>query len=352
MSNWYSTREAVKAAGRITGSGSNAQIDALLEGASRHIDARTHRWFIPRTELRNFEWPQPHNPSSNTLYTEWDLLSVTTLTKDDDTATVIAAADFFLEPQNEGPPFYKIEIDRASSAFFSFLLTTQRAVRVTGSWGFSDATVTAGDLGSGLCTGTVATSMVAKVGARVDVGNTLLIESEQVFVSDRSAADLSQDTATAMTKDKTATTVTLDGAPTDPVQVGCVFSIDSEDMRVIKVTSTTVFEVERGWDATPLAAHVCNSCVFIYRTFTITRGVNGTTAATHADNVAMTKYTPDSRVQDWTRARVLNQVKQEVSGYGRTVGAGESAIELSGSALAKQELTWTRQLRMTTVAVA
>ena len=162
MSEWYTTREAIKAAGKLDGDGVNPQIDALIESWSRDVDGRTHRFFLPLTELRNFDWPQPHNPHSSILFVDQDLLSVSALTKDDDDVTAIAASDFFLEPQNEGPPFHKIEIDRSSSAFFSFKNTTQRAIRVTGDWGFSAATLAAGAIDTGLASGTTATSFSAR----------------------------------------------------------------------------------------------------------------------------------------------------------------------------------------------
>jgi Tfp pilus assembly protein PilX len=63
------------------------------------------------------------------------------------------------------------------------------------------------------------------------------------------------------------------GAGTDPVHVGDVILIDSEQMMVTAAPAT----------ASPV-------------TLTVTRGYNSTTAATHADKAAVTKYTAPSHV--------------------------------------------------------
>ncbi|MCH7553408.1 MAG: hypothetical protein IIC82_05385, partial [Chloroflexi bacterium] len=73
MPNWYVGRERVKRAVGINGVSNNAIIDPYIESASRTIEREMGRRFIPKTETRNFRWPQDADVASrhrkgNTLY--------------------------------------------------------------------------------------------------------------------------------------------------------------------------------------------------------------------------------------------------------------------------------------------
>ena len=105
MPNFLCTREQLKRAGSISGVDSDAQVDRLIESASRDIDTLTRRIFIPKTQTRNYRWPTRQG-SNFTLWLDFDLISVTTLqTKaQNSTPTTISSSDFFLEPDNFTPP--------------------------------------------------------------------------------------------------------------------------------------------------------------------------------------------------------------------------------------------------------
>ncbi len=185
MANWYLTREQFKGAIPKTGEGQDAAIDLVIEQASREIDALTNRRFIPFTELRNFAWAQPNGRRPYVVYLDEDLLSVSALTKEGDDATAIASSDFILEPQGIGPPFNRIEIDLASTAFFSAKDTHQRQIRVTGSWGYSDDTLAASALNDSGNLSTSQTNVVVDDSALLGVGDTILMDTEQMFVSEK-----------------------------------------------------------------------------------------------------------------------------------------------------------------------
>ena len=144
MPNWYTSRESVKRAGTIWGPDQDARIDRHIEAATVAIERRLHRIFIPKTQTRLYRWPR-YNSSAFVLWLDFDLISLTTLqTKAQDTTpTTIAAADYFLEPANFGPPYDRIEIDLSSSAALESGDTPQRSISVLGAWGYGNATRTA-----------------------------------------------------------------------------------------------------------------------------------------------------------------------------------------------------------------
>ena len=335
MSNWWVSREAVKRAAEINGTSRDVFIDEAILGVSRALENRFRRWFIPRTETRRYRWPRRvFSIRSVELILDADLIAVTTLqTKAEDSSpTTISSSDFFLEPVNEGPPFSRIEIDESSNASFEGGDTPQRTILVTGRWGHSEDTVTAGTVSSGLSSGTTATSMVCSDGSLIDVGDTLLIESEQIFVSERvSAAEPSGDLLTgAIALDLAVVTVGVDDG--SRYTAGEVILVDSEKMFIESISSNNL-TVVRAYDGSKVAAHNNDAPVSVFRTLTIVRGVNGTTAATHTNSTAVTKYTPPGDIVTLTKAETIALLKQEKSAWGREIGQGDGSKEWKGAGL-------------------
>jgi hypothetical protein len=163
--------------------------------------------------------------------------------------------------------------------------------------------------------------MVVSDSSLLDVGDTLLIESEQVFLKDVSSAALDSILLNdaAVTKDKGDNSITLDGS--HGIVAGEVLLIESERMFVEEV-STNLLTVIRGYDGTEVAAHDNDTAVHIYRTFTIERGANGTTAATHANSTALSRYAIPADVVALTVAEALAMLHLERGGYGQSIGTG------------------------------
>src|SRR3990167_6994379 len=154
MSNWYTTRESVKRAVEIKGADRDAVIDQHIEVAAREIDRQLNRRFIPLTKVRYFEWPQDADVAlynrKAILYLDEDLISVSAITSENGDVTLVAG-DYLIEPVNEGPPYHRIEIDKSAvttTAAFAAGDTTQRAIAVTGSWGYGNDTKAAGTVAS------------------------------------------------------------------------------------------------------------------------------------------------------------------------------------------------------------
>ncbi len=334
MANWYISREKTKRAGDINGPDKNAIVDRHIEAASRRIDQETRRFFIPRTETRLYRWPRRQLSLATILWVDQDLISVTTLqTKAQDSSpTTISSDDFFVEPNNLGPPFNRIEIDESSAAAFEAGATQQRSISVLGSWGYGNDTRSAGTVASGLASSASATSFVVSDASLIGVGDTLLIESEQLFVSERANAALGSILIDgALTATKSETTVTVDAS--HGLKASEVILVDSERM-FIESISTNDLTVIRAYDGSTLAAHDTDTAVNVFRTLTVERGANGTTAATHADATAISVYEPPFDIGTLCLADALAALNQEQSGWGRTVGASGGEIEFSGRSLA------------------
>lgn len=330
MANWLASREAVKLAGAIDGSTQNARIDRIIASVSRDIELLTQRFYIPRTETRLYRWPPLFSSLAYRLWLDQDLRSITTLQAkaQDASPTTIAAADYFLEPKNTGPPYNRIEIDLSSSSAFAPGATVQRSISVAGVWGYSADTEPAGTVSSGLASDAAATSMVCSDGSKVDVGDTLLIQSEQVFVSARASAALGTILLNgALTASKAGVTVTVDAS--HGISAGEVILVGSERMYVEEVSGNNL-TVIRAYDGSVLASHADDTAVHVYRTLTIERGVNGTTAATHANATAISRYLPPQDIRSLAVGWALHVYAQETGQWGRVVGTGEGAREYGG----------------------
>lgn len=334
MANFWTSREQLKRAGQINGIEKSAIVDRHIEGASRFIERETRRFFIPRIETRLYRWPKGINRRT-TLYLDQDLISVTTLQSEaqDSSPTTIPATDFFLEPTNTSPPFNRIEIDLSSDAFFSAGDTPQRSISVLGSWGYSEDTRSVGTVDDSSGISTSDTTLIVSDASLIDVGDTLLIESEQIFVSDRSFAAkgnvLINDASVVAQMNNV--TITLDGS--HGVLAGETIRLQSE-LLFVEMVDTNDLTVTRAYDGSVLAVHANDTAVHINRTLTIERGINGTTAATHADTTAISKYEPPFDVRNWCLGLALASLTQEQAHWGRSVGTGDGASEFRSVDLA------------------
>lgn len=346
MGNWYCSREAVKLAGNISGDDRHRQIDPLIEAGSREFDRLTRRFYIPRTETRKYTWPNRRG-SGLVLYLDQDLISVTTLqTKAEDaTPTTISSDDFFVEPVNFGPPFDRVEIDLSSAAAFEAGATRQRSISIEGSWGFGEDTKSTGTIDDSGGISDSDTALIISDASLIEVGFTLLIESEQVFVSNRSFAALGSILIDGVLTANMAENVTADSS--HGILGGEVIRVDSEQMLVLSVSGTTL-TVIRGYNGSILASHSNDTAIHINRTLSIERGANGTTAAAHDDSKAISAYEPPFDVVRLVLGEVLASYAQQGALYGRSVGTGEGATEFASrdlSAIRSQTIKRYRRVR-------
>jgi hypothetical protein len=195
MTNAYASVAALKGSGalNITGSGYDTQLLSLLEGVSRWVDAHCNRHFFVLSATRRFD-----GPGGNALAVP-DLIAITTLKTDDNQDRSFeqtwAASDYLLYPLDAQPqepagrPFSRVLVDPAGSrrAFPAGPAT----VEVAGRWGYREVladsladvaeggTFTAGD-----------TTLTVTDGSKFAMGQTLLMDAEQLFVSGISGNNL------------------------------------------------------------------------------------------------------------------------------------------------------------------
>ena len=322
---WYASRENVKRALGIEGAQFDALIDGYIESASAQIEQLINRRFIPLTAEKEYSWPQRDNRKGWVLYLEEDLLAVTALTRTGDDEVAIASTDYFLEPSVLGPPYWRIELDLASTAYFDSKDTHQRAMRVTGRWGYSEDTKAAGALAE--ADDGSETALDVTDASLIDVGDTIKIGTEAMFVSAKAPLDTTANTAGALVASKAEVTVPVNTGSL--VKAGEVILIDSERMLVESVSGNNL-TVIRAYDGSTLATHANPSDVYAYRTLTVVRGVNGTTAASHSLSDAITKYAPPGDIVNLCRAMAIAEHVNSRGGWTGAIGAGEAAVESRG----------------------
>ena len=322
---WYASREAFKAAAGIGGASLDALIDQYLEAASEDIEQLLGLSFIPVTQTRYYPWPQRLGGSYILRIPQGDLIAVTALQAKalDASPTTIAAADYFLEPVNAGPPYNRIEIDLSSSAAFESGDTSQRSILVTGRWGYREDTKAAGALAE--ADDGSETALDVTDASLIGVGDTILIGSEAMFVSAKSALTTGTTLNDTLTADLDDVTVTLaNGAA---VLVGEVLLLDSEKVLVEAITGNNL-TVKRAYDGSTLAAHSTGITVYAYRTLTVVRAVNGTSAASHASAAAIVKYAPPANIAELCYSKAVAHMKQGESGWTGQISGGEGAINV------------------------
>jgi hypothetical protein len=180
----YCDRSTLKAALGIasTDTASDAELLRVLENISRAIDNLCRRWFYVRSEARYYTAREGCE-----LHLDADLLSVTTLKTDQDDDRdyddTWAVTDYDLEPANIWP---KREIERTPLGGYYFP-SNERGVQINGLWGYGD-----GESGTPYIDTTTTTSEALDTtetgvdvvsGAACAVGQTVLIDSEQMYIT-------------------------------------------------------------------------------------------------------------------------------------------------------------------------
>lgn len=337
MSTWYCTRESVKAAVDVKDSArANAQIDRLIEDASRSADKLCHRTFYPWLGTKYFNWPDSQSPTSYRLWLgEHEVVSVSEVTA---AGTVIPAvytgsiAGYFLEPQADGPPYDRLEINRAATGSFNSGSTPQRNVGVTGLFmGCLYEETPAGALAEALDDNE--TQVDVTDGSLVGVGTVLRVGTERITVTERRSLSLGVTVAAPGLTDKVNSKILTLSATTAAVQPGEILLVESERMEVMDVAGA-VCTVERATDGSTLAAHAAGVAVYSYRTLVVARGALGTVSAAHDTASPAYAWVPPGSVATYSVAEVLNGLAQENSGYVRVIGSSEGARNASGAGLA------------------
>jgi hypothetical protein len=325
----YTTREAVKTALDVMETArANTLVDDAIESSSRSVESQLNRRFYPWTGTRYFDWPPqpPSWPWRLWLY-QHEVISVSLLVAG---GVTIPAANYNLEPVNDGPPYDRIEIKLSTSSAFSAGSTYQRAVAATGVFGYTADVDPAGTLAAAITTTSATTCDVTDSGI-IGIGDTILVDSERMLVTNKAQLTTGQ----TITGDLAATAagVTVGIQSGTAVAVGETILVDSERMLVVDQAGNNL-TVRRAFDGSVLATHTTGATVYAPRRLTIVRGALGTTAATHLIAAPVSKGSVPGPVHELATAETLTALLQKQAGYARTVSAGDMVREVTGRGLA------------------
>lgn len=178
----YCSREELKRRRADTATTDDTTYLEVLEAVAVGIDDECQTTFQPQWATRYFmpdRWDR--------VFLDADLLSLTTLAVDwgfDQTfSTVWDVTDYLLKPYNAPArrrPYWEIERRIFSGQFF--LTGVPRSAKVVGKWGYWEDLTAVGTLGAAITT-TTTTAVTMAAGHGVECGHTILVDDEQVYVS-------------------------------------------------------------------------------------------------------------------------------------------------------------------------
>jgi len=132
----YITIEDVKDYMGITADADDVLLENAIDRAQTSIETYTGKVFEAATETRYYDESAVYGL---VLHLDRPLLTVTTLLEgDDDTTadkTTISSSDYWLEPRNDGPPYFRIRLKVNATPSWTF--TTDGYIEVEGTWGWS-----------------------------------------------------------------------------------------------------------------------------------------------------------------------------------------------------------------------
>lgn len=227
----------------------------------------------------------------------------------------ITVSDVVLEPRNRHWHNGPYSLMTRTCGFYK-----GDSVEIDGMWGlYMDSE----SLGLSISQDSAASSAIqVENGSVLSPGMVLKIENEQeLVISGNGSANCPDPTlATSLLNGEIGDTsseqilVVDDGSE---FYVGEVIRIDNEDICIQRIVGNSL-TVLRQWNDSLLEEHADNSPIYVYRTFGVMRGVNGSTAASH-DAAEVEKYlVPDDL--NWICRQITGlMIMKAASGFqGRT----------------------------------
>ena len=190
--HWYASLAKVKRQLRISDTTDDDVLKATISNVSRQIDQFCERHFFPIVAVKYFETDE----YNELCIPGEDLLAVTTLEVDhNDDGTYEeswASNTYYLEPRNaasEYPPrpYWEIEVPTRNSNYFP--VAGDYPIKITGLWGYYNQLTAATTVHTAM--NSSATSIALhNANTLLEVGQMLLIDSEQMFITDISGINV------------------------------------------------------------------------------------------------------------------------------------------------------------------
>jgi len=176
----------------VTVTTQDTRLRELLEGVSRVVDQYLGRHMYSLTATRYFT-----GNGKKRLPLPWDLITVTTL-KEDTTANATydntwGTADYVLGPYDVAPtgrayldntrPYWFLEVDERSTGSESRFDTGQRRFELVGKFGYSESKVDSTSLVDDADVTATELTVTVDDGTDFAIGQTILIDSEQMYIT-------------------------------------------------------------------------------------------------------------------------------------------------------------------------
>jgi hypothetical protein len=157
-------------------------------------------------------------------------------------------------------------------------------------------------------------------GGKVSPGMTLRIDDEQQLVTGWGSPT---ESVTALNGAISATddVITVDDGGL--LNIGEVLRAGFEQVRIKDKRGHECF-VDRGWNNTGQTAHSDNLTIDVYRTVTVERAVNGTSAATHSIDTEIYRYMVPDDILFLTKQIATLIINKARGGYAGKSGSGET----------------------------
>src|SRR3990167_7655312 len=180
----------------VVSTAGDSRLVMLLEGVSREVDRYMNRHFFTEAGTKLYS-----GPGGQTLIVH-DLVSVSAIDEDSRGAgtfdTTWGGTDYYLAPYNANPtveygrPYNHIQVNRNSNGTQEEFLRGQRNYRITGTWGYVSVTTAVATVAGSFDATTTAVSFgtSATIGG-FDVGWTVVVDSEQMYVRANSGTSIS-----------------------------------------------------------------------------------------------------------------------------------------------------------------
>lgn len=314
----YANREQVRRALDVQQSAyADTILDRKLQAASGAVDRLCMRKFYPLTTTYNWDWPNYQYAYPWRLWLDQrELAGPPTLVESGpflNTPIIIPPSEYILLPQS-GPPYTSIQLRRDTNAAFGNNTTPQYDIQITGPFGYWMQTEQVANLAAAI-TSTSQTTVSLTANGLVDVGNTLVVGSERMLVTDSQYTSTGiSPTAGCTTSSAADNTLTVPDGTQFATQE--VILLDSEWMLIQNIIGNKLI-VKRAYSGSVLATHALPP-IYARRQLTVSRAFLGTTAATYlaATPVSIDVY-PDL-VTELTIAEAVVALIQGSTGYANT----------------------------------
>jgi len=289
----------------LFGSEREVKIFEKIQAASNFLEKEIG-WFLPVSMTRKF------NGRGQSKLLIPPLLSLTTVIND---GVTLDGINYLLLPDGRhyaNGPYSELY------AYLSTWSSYENGVQVMGRWGLYDYLKS---LGATLGADQAADAVLLQVnnGALASPGMVVVIGDESEFVDSTYATPSAAVTTLNGALDAVSDMVTFTNGTL--INIGETIRVDLEQMKVMD-RNVNVGYVQRGWNKSRKASHLTGASVDVYRTFHVTRAVNGASAAAHASGAAISRQMVPGDVRQLTLKIASRMLKDSSSGYSGVIGDG------------------------------